>query len=69
MSTPTSTTAGLIEALHHLTAAELRERINALESQAAGLRRLLLSVAARERAAARRAALLGEEKGVPHVAT
>lgn len=54
----------LVEALRHLTAAELRERIDELEAQAKGLRRLLISIAARERAAARKKRLREEE--TPH---
>jgi hypothetical protein len=64
MSTTSSTTADLVEALRNLTAAELREHIDNLEAQTAGLRRLLISVAARERAAARKAALRAEPQEV-----
>ena len=64
MSNSTPSTDQLIHALKQLTAAELRLRIHDLEAQAAGLRRLLISVAARERAAARKAALRAEPQEV-----
>jgi hypothetical protein len=62
MSTPSS---DLIDALQSLTSAELRAQIDDLEARAAGLRRLLISVAARERAAARKAKLRAEREEVP----
>jgi hypothetical protein len=55
-----TTSADLLDALQHLTSDELRIRIHELEAQADGLRRLLISVAARERAAARKAKLRAE---------
>jgi hypothetical protein len=58
----TSTFTDLVHALQHLTADELRARIDDLESRAAGLKRLLISVAARERAAARKAKLRAERQ-------
>jgi hypothetical protein len=66
MTTASATPSDLVEALRTLTAAELREHIDSLEAQAAGLRRLLISVAARERAAARKAALRAEPQGAIH---
>jgi hypothetical protein len=54
----------LIEALQTLTSDELRAKIDDLESRAAGLKRLLISVAARERAAARKAKLRAEREEV-----
>jgi hypothetical protein len=70
-----TTFTDLVDALQHLTADEIRAKIDELEAQVDGLRRLLCSVGARERAAARRAKLRAEREeaarvrreGVPHV--
>jgi hypothetical protein len=63
MSTPST---DLIEALGSLTSAELRAQIDDLEAKAAGLRRLLNSVGARERAAAKKAKLRAEREEASH---
>jgi hypothetical protein len=62
----TTNFSDLVHALQNLTADELCAKIDELEAQVDGLRRLLCSVGARERAAARKAKLRAEREEASH---